>query len=159
MFQNQKKFKLNLCGHSLSTNIFCFSPPPLLGWRTIFTGKSPQSQFVSHTAVSQCDMFTLLQYKQNFTISKFTISRFQYIPLLVHSCCFVWDRIQKFFRCFVSWRKTQDHYSDLYLSLRKQQLQVGTGMADTMATLWRNYMSVSSSAYDAECKHWSFSEY
>lgn len=153
MFQNQNRFKqilLNLCGHSLSINIFCFSP------QIIFAGKSTQLQFISHTAVSRYEMFTLLQYKQNFTTSQFTISRFQYIPLLVHSCCFVWDKIQKFFRCFVSWRKTQENYSDLDLMFRKQQLQVGAEMADMMAMPWRNYISISSSAYDAECKHWSF---
>lgn len=158
MFQNQNRFKqmlLNPCGHSLNI-IFSCTPPPLLGWWITFTGKSTQLQFITHTAESQSEMFTLLQYKQNFTISKFTISRFQHMPLLVHSCCFMWDRIQKFFRCFVSWRKTQDHYSDLDLTFRKQQLQVGTQMADMMAVLWRNYISISSSAYDAECKHWCF---
>jgi len=63
MFQNQNRFKqmlLNLSGHSLSISIFCFTPPPLLGWRIILTGASTQSQFISHTAVSQCELFTLL---------------------------------------------------------------------------------------------------
>lgn len=111
--------------------------------------------YISHCSEPLWD-FTLPPYKQNFTISKFSISRFQYIPLLVHSCCFMWERIQKFFRCFVSWQKTQDHYSDLDLSFRKQQLQVGTQMADMMAMLRRNYSSISSSVCDAECKPWSF---
>lgn len=57
----------------------CFTPAPLLGWWIIFTGKSRQSQFISHTAASQHEMFTLLQYKQMFTTSKFTISRYQNI--------------------------------------------------------------------------------
>lgn len=71
--------QLNLCGHSLSINISCFTPAPLLRWWIIFTGKSTQSQFTSHTAVSQCEMFTLLQHKQMFTMSKFTIRRYQNI--------------------------------------------------------------------------------
>lgn len=141
---------LNLCGHSRSVNIFDFTPPPLLGGQVILTGKS------THATVSRCEMFTLLQYKQNFTISKFTTSRFQYIPLLLHSCCFTWDGIQTFFRCFVSRWKTRDPYSDLELTFRKQQLQVGTHMPDTVAVLWRNYISISSSVYDAEHYHWRF---
>lgn len=140
-FQNQNRFKqtlLNLCGHS-----------------TTPAGRANHLDRQEHTRC-RCEMFTVLQYKQDFTISRFTTSRFQYIPLLLHSCCFMWDGIQTFFRCFVSWRKTRDLYSDLELTFGKQQLQVGTQTPDMVAVLWRNYISIASSVYDAECYHWSF---
>lgn len=148
--------QLNVWGHYLSISFSRFTPAPLLRWWIIFTGKSTQSQCLFLTAVSQRKMSTLLQYKQMFTTTEFAISRYQNIPLLIHSWCFMWDRIKKFFRCFLSRWKAQDHYSDLDLKFRKQQLLMGTQMADMMAMLWRITNSLLSSAYHAECKHLSF---